>query len=140
MRLGFPVVSDEGMESRIYGHFASAPMFLSVDTESGETKAFENIDQENPQEGCNPFKALVSSRIDNMIVDGVGDGFIELLNLLGMRVYQAESENIRENVELFAKDALAPLEYQNSAAEGRCDSVDEHGCNHDHGDYAEHCH
>ncbi len=137
MRLGFPVISDEGMESRIYGHFASAPIFLSVDTESGETMAFENIDQENPQAGCNPFKALVSSRIDSMIVDGVGDGFIELLNLLGMSVYQAESENIRENVELFAKEALAPLEYQNSADEGRCDDAEEHGCSHGHDG---HCH
>jgi predicted Fe-Mo cluster-binding NifX family protein len=135
MKLGFPVISDEGMESRIYGHFASAPMFLSVDTESGQMIAFENIDQENPQAGCNPFKALVGSRIDSMIVDGVGDGFIELLNLLGMSVYQAESENIRENVELFAKDALSQLEYQNSADEGRCEDVGEHGCNHNHDEH-----
>jgi predicted Fe-Mo cluster-binding NifX family protein len=132
MRLGFPVVSDQGMDSKIYGHFASAPMFLSVDTESGEAIAFENIDKENPHAGCNPFKALVSSRIDSMIVGGVGDGFIELLNLLGMSVYQAESENIAENIELYKQNALSQLEMQNSAEAGSCAGVAEDGHCGDH--------
>jgi predicted Fe-Mo cluster-binding NifX family protein len=132
MRIGFPVVSDEGMESRIYGHFASAPMFLTVDTESGEVIAFENNDQLDPQAGCNPFKSLVSRRLDNMIVDGIGDGFVQMLNMMGVGVYQAESESIRANIDLFAQDALLPLEIQNSADEGRCEGVGEQGCSHDH--------
>ncbi len=137
MRLGFPVVRDEGMDSRIYGHFASAPMFLSVDTETGEVISFENCDQQNPFAGCNPFKALVGRSLDNMIVSGIGDGYLELLNMMGMVVYQAESENVRENIDLFKKDALLQLEMQNSAEAGKCEGAEEHGCSHDH---EGHCH
>jgi len=36
MKVGFPVELDEGMESKVYGHFGSAPAFVVVDTEKKE--------------------------------------------------------------------------------------------------------
>ncbi len=136
MKAGFPVIRDEGTDSRIYGHFASAPIFLSVDTETGEVVSFENCDQQNPLAGCNPFKALTGKGLDNMIVSGIGDGFLELLNMMGMVVYQAETEIVGENIDLLKKDALQQLDVQNSAEEGRCEDAGEHGCSHDHADHS----
>ena len=133
MKLCFPVVNDEGMDSRIYGHFGSAPRFLAVDIETGEMTAFENNDQMDPEAGCNPFKALVTRSLGGIVVAGIGDGLLQMLNMLGINVYQAQSENIAENIELFKQNALPQVEMQNSAAEGRCAGVEEdHHCGHHH--------
>ncbi len=34
MKVCFPVIADAGMESTIYGHFASTPFFVIIDTDS----------------------------------------------------------------------------------------------------------
>jgi predicted Fe-Mo cluster-binding NifX family protein len=125
MKICFPVVNDEGMESRIYGHFGSAPRFLSVDMETGELTSFENNDQMAPEAGCNPFKALVGRQFDGIVVGGIGDGFLQVLHMLGIKVYQAESEHVAENIELFKQNALSQVEVQNSAEAGRCAGVED---------------
>ena len=33
MKICFPVEKDEGIESQVYNHFGSAPVFIMVDTE-----------------------------------------------------------------------------------------------------------
>lgn len=139
MTICFPVVNDEGLSSRIYGHFGSAPRFLSVEIETGETTAFENSDQSAPLAGCNPFKALSGRQLHGMVVGGIGDGFLEMLHMLGITVFQAQSEDIYENIELFKQNALQQVELQNSEAEGRCSGEGgdpcgggEHHCGHHH--------
>ncbi len=34
MKICFPVQENEGLGSRVYNHFGSAPMFIVVDTET----------------------------------------------------------------------------------------------------------
>ena len=34
MKICFPVTADEGLESAVYSHFGSAPLFLLVDTDA----------------------------------------------------------------------------------------------------------
>jgi predicted Fe-Mo cluster-binding NifX family protein len=58
---------------------------------------------------------------------------LEMLNLAGMIVYQAESESVRDNVELLKDNGLEALSMMNSAEEGKCGGKDEsHACTHDH--------
>jgi predicted Fe-Mo cluster-binding NifX family protein len=121
------------MESRIYGHFGSAPRFLSVDVETGELTSFENNDQMAPEAGCNPFKALVGQQFDGIVVGGIGDGFLQMLNMLGFTVYQADSASVAENIELFKQNALSQVEMQNSEEAGRCAGVEDgNHCGHHH--------
>jgi len=135
MRVCFPVIKDEGMASTIYGHFASAPQFMLVDTETEETSAIPNHDASAPEAGCNPFRALAGSQLDGVIVGGVGDNLLELLNMMGLRVYEAQSESVRENVELFGNRELPELKKQGSVEAGRCDGgEDGHQCSHSHDD------
>lgn len=135
MKVCFPVLKDDGLQSTIYGHFASAPLFLEIDTDSGEVSSIPNCDRTNPDAGCNPFKALSGRQLDGVVVGGVGDGLLLMLNMMGFRVFEAQTESLRENVELYGKNALTELEVQNSEEAGRCDGVDgEHQCSHSHGD------
>jgi len=135
MKVCFPVLKDDGLQSTIYGHFASAPLFLEVDTDTGEVSSIPNCDRSDPDAGCNPFKALAGRSLDGVVVGGVGDGLLEMLNMMGFRVFEAQTENLQENVELFGNNALPELEVQNSAEAGRCAGVeDNHQCSHSHGD------
>ncbi|HET6421716.1 MAG TPA: NifB/NifX family molybdenum-iron cluster-binding protein [Geobacteraceae bacterium] len=135
MRLCFPVGKDAGLESRLYGHFASAPFFMEIDTDTNKVSGLVNSDQFAPEAGCDPFKALASRRIDAVIVDGIGDGYLQALNSLGIRVFQAQSASVRENIELLIQNSLFEVEMLNSAEAGRCsDGEGEHGCDHSHDD------
>ncbi len=133
MKVCFPVIEDEGMESRIYGHFASAPHFLLVDTETEATSAVPNQDRSAPEAGCNPFKALAGSELDGVVVGGIGDNLLELLNMMGFMVYEAQSESVRENAELFGRQELPEVKKQCSAEAGRCGDGSG-GCDHSHDD------
>jgi len=135
MKVCFPVIKDEGFASKIYGHFASAPQFMLVDTETTEASAIPNHDMSDPEAGCNPFKALAGRQLDGVIVGGVGDNLLELLNMMGFRVYEAQSESVRENVELFVKQELPEVTKQGSVEAGRCGGEEAGGgCNHSHDD------
>lgn len=131
MKVCFPILADLGLQSTIYGHFASAPLFLEVDTDSGETTAIANCDKHNPDAGCNPFRALTGRQLDGVVVGGIGDNLLEMMNMMGFRVYEAQTASIEDNLELFWKQELPELQKQNSVEAGRCAGVDDnHSCSH----------
>ncbi|RQW84773.1 MAG: nitrogenase molybdenum-iron cofactor biosynthesis protein [Geobacter sp.] len=142
MRLCFPVLLDQGLESTIYGHFASAPIFLVIDTDTGESEAIPNCDEFAPDAGCNLFKALINKHLDVVVVGGIGDGFLQMVNMMGIIVLQAKSENVQDCIEHFRQNALDVVEIQNSADEGKCgEDEGSHGCgdSHSHEDESGHC-
>jgi predicted Fe-Mo cluster-binding NifX family protein len=135
MKLCFPVATDEGLNSSLFGHFGSTPLFAIVDTETDDVNTIGNCDLLDPDAGCNPFKALVNVHVDSVIVGGIGDGFLEMLNTFGMKVYHAQSLSVKENVELFKQDALDEVELVDSVLEGKCsDDGGEDKCSHNHDD------
>lgn len=140
MKVCFPVTSDKGMESTIYGHFASSPLFLIVDTDTRQSSIIPNCDQKNPYGGCNPFSALMGQQLDGIVVAGIGDESLRTMNLCGFKVFQAETESISGNVAQFEKNELVESTIQDSHLEGRCsDNGTPHKCNHSHDDGHEHC-
>jgi predicted Fe-Mo cluster-binding NifX family protein len=108
------------MASTIYGHFASAPWFLIVDTVIRQTYVLANCDEKNPFAGCNPFIALRDRQLDGIVVGGIGDDALRTMNMCGFRVYQARSSSVQNNVELFEQHVLTEVELQNSHLEGNC--------------------
>lgn len=98
-----------------------------------------NCDPHEPFAGCNPFGALKAYEIDGIIAAGMGDSVLQAMNLCGHRVFEAQSEHLIENMELFLEKKLPESEIQNSAAAGRCSDGEEDtndsgsgGCDHDH--------
>ena len=134
MKICFPVITDEGIESTIYGHFASAPLLVVIDTLTGQSTAIPNCDPENPYAGCNPFSALKGLQLDGIIVDGIGDESVRVMNMCGFRLYQAQSAAVAENVALFEENGLTEVTVQGSHLEGRCTDGDGggHACSHHH--------
>ena len=58
MKVGFAVQNNEGIESRVYNHFGSAPTFIIVDTEGKEVLTVNNKDLHHVHGACNPVMAL----------------------------------------------------------------------------------
>ena len=112
MKVCFPVQKDEGVESRVYNHFGSAPMFVVVDTNTNDISTITNRDQHHEHGACNPIRALGSRTVDAIVVGGIGGGALSRLNQLGIRVYQAGAGSIRENIAMFHAVQLAEYTMQ----------------------------
>ena len=131
MNVCFPVITDAGLESAIYGHFASAPFFMIIDTDTLQSSMIANCDSENPFAGCNPFSALKGRQLDGIVVGGIGDDSVRVMNMCGFSIYQAASASVGENVTLFMNSSLSEVEVLQSHLEGRCSSGESgHTCNH----------
>jgi len=133
MKICFPITTGEGLDSSIYGHFASTPWFLIVDAGSGQSCVVANCDPYDIYAGCNPFMALRDLKLDGIVVGGIGNNALRTMNMCGFRVYQAESASVRENVELFEGKQLQEIVVLTSDWEGKCsDQDDERNCGHCH--------
>lgn len=114
MKVCFPVQRNEGVESRVYNHFGTAPMFVVVDTETKAVSVIANRDQYHAHGACSPVRALGDHKVDAIVVGGIGGGALRGLNQSGIRVYQAQAQNIKENVAMFLNSALPEFTPQRS--------------------------
>lgn len=112
MKVCFPVQKDEGIESTVYNHFGSAPLFVLVDTAANTVVPMINADQHHSQGACSPIKSIGSQRIDAVVVGGIGGGALGKLRQLGIKVYRAQSGTIANNLKLFTSGELSEYSAQ----------------------------
>lgn len=112
MKICFPVQNDKGMDSTVYNHFGSAPVFVVIDTEKASVASVINRDQHHVHGACNPLKALDGHQVDAVVVGGIGAGALTRLNQAGITVHRSQAETVRENVALFAEKRLPELSVQ----------------------------
>jgi len=132
MKICFPVESDKGLDSKVFGHFGSAPVFVVYNTETKAIDKIDNQDLGHIHGMCNPLKALDGNKVDVVIVGGIGAGAIKKLNEMGTKIYKSFEVTIKENLELFENNALSELTAKHACgghAGGGC------GHNHNHGDF-----
>jgi predicted Fe-Mo cluster-binding NifX family protein len=107
MRVCFPVQNNEGLDSAVFNHFGSAPMFVVVDAVSDTLSTISNGDQHHAHGACNPLKALDNQKIDAVVVGGIGAGALSRLNQAGIKVYRAQSKTVGENLALYKDEGLS---------------------------------
>ncbi|NWF75613.1 MAG: diguanylate cyclase [Nitrospirae bacterium] len=112
MKICFPVLNPDGLESEVYGHFGSAPSFIIVDTDTNEVTTINNKDQHHAHGACNPLRAFDNHKVDSLIVGGIGGGALNKLNSEGIRVFQAKAKTVRENIELLKGKNLLEFSLQ----------------------------
>ncbi len=122
MKVCFPVQQDEGMESQVYNHFGSAPFFIVVDTEGKSVQRINNRDLHHVHGACNPIMALGGQSIEALVVGGIGGGALMKLNAMGVKVYEAETRSVKDNLTLLKENKLQELSMDHScrAHEGGC--------------------
>lgn len=126
MKICFPVQTDEGIESAVYNHFGSAPIFVVVDTDTNVLATISNRDQHHTHGACNPMKALDNQKVDAIVVGGIGAGALTRLNQMGIVVHRSQAATVRENMAMFTSKSLPELTLQ-----GCCGGhSDDGGCAH----------
>ena len=116
MKIAIPVEEYRGIESQVYGHCGSAPVFALVDTETLSVEAIDNRDHAHVHGACSPMKALAGARPDAVIVGGIGTGALLGLKAAGIKVYRASGGTVADAVRQFKATALPEIEENGTCA------------------------
>lgn len=106
MKIAFPAQDDKGMESPVYGHFGTAPYFIVVDEETGNVEAISNRDIDHNHGQCQPMKALGMTKVDAIVVGGIGAGALNGLLAAGIKSYRAVEGTVADNLKLIKNGSL----------------------------------
>ena len=117
MKIAIPVAEYLGLESRVYGHFGSAPVFALVDTASMSVESIDNRDHAHVHGACSPMKALAGARPDAVIVGGIGTGALLGLRAAGIKVYRAVDGTVADAIRHLLAAELSEIE-ENGACAG----------------------
>jgi predicted Fe-Mo cluster-binding NifX family protein len=109
MKICFPIVSDQGMDSLISDHFGSAPAFLIVDTASGESTATTNGNLQHAHGTCNPLKELAPFAVEAIAVRSIGGGALHGLTRSGLKLYRSDGATVADNLARLAQEGLPEL-------------------------------
>jgi len=114
MKLCIPVAENQALNSIVYGHFGSAPLFMLVDSETLAVEPLNNHDEHHVHGACNPLKALAGRAVDAVLVGGIGLGAIRGLRSAGIAVYRSPAQTIAEAVSQFKAGTLPELDAQHA--------------------------
>ena len=120
MNLCIPVENNDGMTSKIYGHFGSAPFFAICDVKTGKVEFLDNGNQHHEHGQCNPLGSLADKAVSAVLVGGIGGRALEHLNAGGIKVYRSPGGTLKEALEKFKNHGLAEMLPS--------DSCQGHGC------------
>ncbi|MGO9373324.1 MAG: NifB/NifX family molybdenum-iron cluster-binding protein [Syntrophobacteraceae bacterium] len=106
MRICFPVETLQGLDSKVYEHFGSAPGFVIVDTDINTVEEINNGDMHHAHGMCQPIKALGGREVDAIAVGGIGKGALMKLHAQGIRVFHATVDSVGQNIRLILEKTL----------------------------------
>lgn len=109
MKVCFPVTQNQGLDSLVFDHFGSAPLFLIVETDGNTVAEVANRDFGHQHGACRPLWALGGKNVEAIAVGGIGAGALAGLVQAGMKVYQARPGTVATNLECFARAELPEL-------------------------------
>lgn len=110
MQICIPVAQDQGLDSLVFSHFGSAPLFMLVDTDSGQAKPLQNGNRQHAPGMCQPLATLAGQHIDAVVVGGIGMGALMKLRAANIEVYMAQHRTVAETLEAFRQGQLAPVD------------------------------
>ena len=100
MRVAIPIKNDEGLSSKISGHFGMAEYFLIIDlniTDISNNLSTIDIDptnfeyyvvQSQPEQGCTTrVDLLIGKKIDILLVEAIGGKPFAVFKRHGIRIY-----------------------------------------------------
>lgn len=105
----FPALEDNGLNSRLSGHFGSAPWFVAVDTDTQEVKAIANQNKVHEHGQCNPLSALSGLKPDVVVVQGIGPGAINKLQAMNIKVMRCQASTVQEALRMLAEGPLPEM-------------------------------
>jgi predicted Fe-Mo cluster-binding NifX family protein len=90
----------------VFGHFGSAPVFIIVDSETGDFGATLNPEVDHVHGQCQPLNALNGQPVDAVVVGGIGGGALRKLNASGIKTFRAVEGTVGDNLDLIKSGKL----------------------------------
>lgn len=116
MKIAFPTKKDEGLESTVFGHFGSAPLFIILDSDKDSFESVINQDKDHQHGQCQPLAALENRPVDAVVVGGIGAGALNKLNAAGIKTYRAIEGTVLENIKLIQSGTLPVFTLEQTCA------------------------
>lgn len=129
MKIAIPIENDLGLDSRVYGHFGSAPGFLLYDTEAKTARLLDNGHQHHAHGQCNPIATLAGQTVEAVVTGGIGGRALQLLNDCGIRVFRAPGAGTAgEVVQRLEQQGLEEILSSDCCSGGGHGHGQAHGC------------
>ncbi len=109
MNICVPVENNDGLNSKVYGHFGSAPFFAICDVEGGKVEFIDNGNQHHEHGQCNPLGAIAGKSVSGILVGGIGARALQHLNAGGIKVFRAPQGPLSQALEMFKKSELPEM-------------------------------
>lgn len=119
MKLCFPVEKNEGLQSKIAGHFGSAPLLLVVDTESQEISELERSAEARQPGRARLAQLLEGQSLDALVLTSLGKGAFNRLQSAGVKVYRAGGATISDNLLCLADQRLTEMTAEQLCSHGQ---------------------
>jgi len=98
MRICIPTEDDRGLDSRLYGHFGSAPFLALADTDSGDVEIKPNSGRHHGQGKCQPAERIDVARTDAVVCQGMGKRAVASLRRAGVAVLITSATTLRDAI------------------------------------------
>ncbi len=95
MRICIPTADDSGLESRLHGHFGSAPFLAFADTESGTVDVMPRAGHHHGHGQCQPVACIDIERTDAVVCRGMGKRALASLRKEGLEVWITSAATVR---------------------------------------------
>lgn len=128
MKICIPTENDKGLDSRVYGHFGSAPFFAVTDTETDQVKVITNRGRRHRHGECSPAERIGSHDIEAVVCGGMGKRAFQSLASAGIDVFLSDAGTVREVL-----SAVRENKVQRLTAESACGGRGEHQHHGHHG-------
>jgi len=117
MKICIPVENYSGMNSKVYGHFGSAPSFAVFETENGSISELKNTNEYHVHGACTPAGLLLENGIGAAVCSGMGMRALALLRQAGIKVYYAEGRTVADIIENMKSIELKEFTDENSCSQ-----------------------
>jgi len=114
IKVGIPVVEDNGLESKTSAHFGNVPFFAFIELENNQTRnAYVKVNRTAKiakKKGIGAAQFLVNEKVDAVLAGGMGEGPFHLLRDSLVQVYILQKGvEVREAIQLFENNKLEKM-------------------------------
>jgi predicted Fe-Mo cluster-binding NifX family protein len=120
MKLCIPTETDEGLKSKVCGHFGSAPYFMIYDAETGTFEFIHNTNMHHSHGMCQPLSLIGDKQIDAVGCQGMGMGAFQKLQTKGIKAYKANAKTVERVAKDFNDKLLEEITFENTCAQHGC--------------------
>lgn len=106
MKIGFPALEANGLQSRICGHFGRSPWFLVVDQATREVTTIENANKAHAHGECGPMDDIAKAGATVLLCQGIGAGAISSLVESGVVVMHTDATTVEEALDNYEQGQL----------------------------------